>query len=105
VGQPAEKGVRDARATDLLAIHLAYARRVSSLRPPAQLDADARQIRRDIATQERALARISVALRSVNLQRASQEALVLRELAGRANSLLVRLDLTQCALRPSSMAL
>jgi len=92
-------------ADNVLAVHRAYARRVSALRPPAQLDADARQIRRDIAAQERALARIAVALRRPNLQQASQEALVLRQLAGRANALLVRLDLMQCALRPSSMPL
>jgi hypothetical protein len=92
-------------ADNVLSIHRAYARRVSSLRSPAELATDARQIQRDIAAQERALAGIAVALRSANLKRASQEALVLRELAGRANALLVRLDLTGCALRPSSMPL
>lgn len=57
------------------------------------------------AAQERAVLRLAGAARKGNYRGAHAEAMTLRELAGRANTELMRLGLNQCLLRPSGMPL
>jgi hypothetical protein len=87
------------------AIHVDYARRAARLKPPAADADDARQVRQLNAEQERALRRIARIARTRNYSAASTEALALRELAGRMNTVLLGLGLNQCALRASAMPL
>lgn len=89
----------------VLAVHRAYARRVAAVRPPSRYKADVAQIRQFNGAQERALRRVTLAARAGNLQLAAQEAMGLRELAGRANPVFLRLGLSGCAFRASGMPL
>jgi hypothetical protein len=92
-----------AHSARILAIHRAYARRVARVRAPAKFAADLRQIRAFNAGQLQLLQRVGQAARSVGS--AAKEALALRELAGRANPVFLRLGLDRCALRPSGIPL
>ncbi len=93
------------RGARILAIHRAYAARVSSLRPPAAWAAEAREIRTFNAAQQRILQRVVDAARSGDLGRATREAVGLRELAGRANTVFLTLGLARCAFGGSGMPL
>ena len=89
----------------VLAVHRAYARRVARVRAPKPYRPDLAQIRRFNATQDQVLLRVTVAARKGDLQGAAQHAMALRELAGRANAVFVRLGLGDCAFRASGMPL
>ncbi len=96
---------RPTRLTDIaphaqrvLAILRAHDRRAARLGAP-QL------VRAFNAEQERAVARLGSAARAGNYRAAQAQATALRELAGRANTELMRLGLTQCVLRASGMPL
>jgi hypothetical protein len=97
-------GIAD-RGAGILAIHRAYAARVSSLRPPPAWEPEIRQIHAFNAQQQGILQRVVAAARSGDLGRASQEAVALRELAGRANVVFLRLGLDRCAFGASGMPL
>jgi hypothetical protein len=90
-------------AQKVLAIHRAYAQRVARLRVPGATANDAREVNRLHAEQLRALQRVAQAARAGDFSRATNEGLALRELAGRANTVFLRLGLNQCALRPSAI--
>jgi hypothetical protein len=77
----------------------------SSLRPPAQYQAEAAIIDRLNARQVRVLGRVANLARAGDIGSASREARALRVFAGDANSELLRLGLTDCLVRPSSMPL
>jgi hypothetical protein len=94
-----------AHSARVLAIHRAYAERVRRVRAPARYQADLRQIRAFNAAQLQLLARVGQAARSSGVGSAASEALALRELAGRANPVFLRLGLDRCALRSSGMPL
>ncbi len=89
----------------VLAVHRAYARRVTKVRAPKRYKAELAQIRQFNATQEQVLLRVTIAARRRDLQAAAQEAMALRELAGRANAVFVRLGLNGCAFHASGMPL
>jgi hypothetical protein len=94
-----------ARGARILAIQRAYAARVSASRPPAANAVEAREIRRFNASQQRILGRVVAAAQSGDLARAYRESVALRELAGRANTVFLRLGLSRCAFGASSMPL
>jgi hypothetical protein len=94
-----------ARGTRILAIHRAYAARVRSFQPPAAYSAEARELRGFNASQQRILRRVVAAAQAGSLARAYRESVALRELAGGANAVLLRLGLGQCAFRGSGMPL
>jgi hypothetical protein len=94
-----------AHSARVLAIHRAYAQRVRRVRAPARYRADLSQIRAFNAAQLQALQRVTRAARSNGVGSAASEALALRELAGRANPVYLRLGLDRCALRASGMPL
>jgi len=98
------KGIA-ARGARILAIHRAYATRVASFQPPAAYPAEARELRGFNASQQRILRRVVAAAQAGNLARAYRESIALRELAGRANTVFLRLGLSQCAFRGSGMPL
>ena len=93
------------RGERILAIHRAYAARVASLGAPAGYSGDAREIRAFNASQQRILRRVVAAARSGDLARASRASIALRELAGRANIVFLRLGLSRCAFGGSGMPL
>jgi hypothetical protein len=95
-------GIAD-RGTQILAIHATYAARVAALRPPSAYRAEAREIRAFNAAQQRTLRRVVAAGQAGNLGAASRRAVALRELAGRANSLFLRLGLDRCAFGAAGM--
>jgi hypothetical protein len=103
--RPASLDGLGAHATSVHAIHRTHARRVSSLRPPAQYRAEAATIDRLNARQVRVLGRVAQHARGGDISSASREARALRVFAGDANSELLRLGLTDCLVRPSSMPL
>jgi hypothetical protein len=103
--RPASLDGIGAHATRVHAIHRAHARRVSSLRPPAEYQAEATTIDRLNARQVRVLGRVANLARDGDIGSASREARSLRVFAGDANSELLRLGLTDCLVRPSSMPL
>ena len=105
VSQPTTAGGIAARGAQILAIHRAYSMRVSSLGAPAGYSAEARDIRSFNASQRRILQRVVRAAQRGDLVRASREAVNLRELAGRANTVFLGLGLGQCAFRGSGMPL
>lgn len=86
-------------AQKVLTIHRAHARRVARLRTPGATADDAREVNRLNAEQLRALQRLARAARAGDFSRATSEGMALRELAGRANTVFLRLGLNQCALR------
>jgi hypothetical protein len=94
-----------AHSARILAIHRVYAKRVARVRAPARFAADLRQIRAFNASQLQVLQRITRAARSNGVGSAASEALALRELAGRANPVYLRLGLDRCAMRASGMPL
>jgi len=94
-----------ARSARILVIHRAYAARVSSVSPPAAYAAEAREIRRFNTSQQRILQRVVTAAQSGDLARSTRESVALRELAGRANTVFLRLGLSQCAFGGSGMPL
>jgi hypothetical protein len=94
-----------ARGERILAIQRGYAARVAALRPSAAYAAEGREIRGFNASQERILQRVIALARAGDLARATQEAVALRELAGRANAVFLRLGLDRCALGGSGMPL
>lgn len=96
---------RPTRLTDLaphaqrvLAVLKAHRRRAARLGAPPQVLAFS-------AEQERAVLRLAGAARKGNYRAAQAQSMALRELAGRANTELMKLGLTQCVLRPSGMPL
>jgi len=97
-------GIAD-RGTRILAIHRAYAARISSFRLPAGYAVEARELRGFNTSQQRILQRVVAAARAGNLARAYRESIALRELAGRANAVLLRLGLSRCAFGGSGMPL
>jgi hypothetical protein len=103
--RPATASGIAARGTRILAIQRAYATRVSAFRPPAGYVVEARELRRFNASQERILERVVAAARSGDLAGSSREAVALRELAGRANTVFLRLGLPECAFGSSGMPL
>jgi hypothetical protein len=92
-------------ASRVHAIHRTYARRVSSLRPPAAYRAEAGTIDRLNARQVRVLGRVARLAGGGDISTASREVRALRVFAGDANSELLRLGLTACLFRPSGMPL
>jgi len=105
VPRPTTAGGIAARGARILAIHRAYAARVSSFPPPAAYRAEAREIRSFNASQQRILRRVVATARTGDLARSYREAIALRELAGRANTVFLRLGLPHCAFRGSGMPL
>jgi hypothetical protein len=96
---------RPTRLTDIaphaqrvLAILKAHDRRATRLGAPPQVLAFN-------AEQQRAVLRLAGAARQGNYRGAQAEATALRELAGRANTELMMLGLTQCVIRASGMPL
>jgi hypothetical protein len=85
-------------AQRVLAVLKAHRRRAARLGAPPQVLAFS-------AEQERAVLRLAGAARKGNYRAAQAQAIALRELAGRANTELMRLGLDQCVLRASSMPL
>jgi hypothetical protein len=103
--RPATPSGIAARGARILAIHRASAARVASFQPPAAYPAEARELRGFNASQQRILQRVVAAAQAGNLARAYRESVALRELAGRANTVFLRLGLSQCAFRGSGMPL
>ena len=93
------------RGERILAIHRAFSTRVAALRAPAAWKSEAQEVRVINVSQQRALARVVAAARSGDLGRATQEAVRLRELAGRANTVFMRLGLDRCVFGASGMPL
>jgi hypothetical protein len=85
-------------AQRVLAVLRAHSRRAARLGAPPQ-------VRAFNAEQERAVLRLARAARAGNYRAASSQATALRELAGRANTELLRLGLAQCAIRGTAMPL
>jgi hypothetical protein len=94
-----------ARGDRILAIYRAYAARVASIRSPAAYKSEASQIRAFNARQQQLLERVAAAARSGDLGLATRQAVALRELAGRANSVFLAVGLDRCAFGSSSMPL
>jgi hypothetical protein len=94
-----------ARGARILAIHRAYAARVASFQPRAAYPAEARELRRFNASQQRILRRVVAAARAGDLARSYHESVALRKLAGRANTVFHGLGLSQCAFGTSGMPL
>lgn len=105
LSRPAGLDGMGTHAYGVLAIHRAYRRRVSRLRPPAKYLAEARTVDRLNAQEVRALSRVARVAASGDIAAASREARSLRVLAGEANAQLLKLGLTPCLLRASSMPL
>jgi hypothetical protein len=103
--RPATASGIAARGTRILAIQRAYAARVSALRPPAGYVVEARGLHRFDASQQRILRRVVAAARSGDLAGSSREAVALRELAGRANTVFLQLGLAECVFGSSGMPL
>jgi hypothetical protein len=97
-------GIAD-RGERILAIHRSFATRVAVLRAPSAWKPEAQELRAINVAQQRALARVVAAARSGDLGRATQEAVALRELAGRANTVFMRLELDRCVVRAFGMPL
>jgi hypothetical protein len=97
-------GIAD-RGAQILTIHRAYAARVSSLRPPVDWEPEVGELRAFNAQQQRILQRVVAVARSGDVGRSSQEAVALRELAGRANTVFLRLRLDRCTFGASGMPL
>ena len=93
------------RGEQILAIHRSFATRVAALRASSAWKTEAQEVRAINVAQQRALARVVVAARSGDLGRATQEAVRLRELAGRANIIFMRLGLDRCVFGASGMPL
>lgn len=96
---------RPTRLTDIaphaqrvLAVLHAHSRRSARLGAP-------REVRNLNREQEQTVVRLARAARAGNYRAAQAQAMALRELAGRANTELMRLGLTQCVLRASGMPL
>jgi hypothetical protein len=85
-------------AQRILAVLRAHSRRAARLGAPAQIQAFDEE-------QQRAVLRLARAARAGNYRAASRQATALRELAGRANTELLRLGLAQCAIRATAMPL
>jgi hypothetical protein len=66
---------------------------------------EARELRRFNASQQRILERVVDAARSGDLAGSSREAVALRVLAGRANTVFLQLGLAECAFGSSGMPL
>lgn len=94
-----------ARGAMILAIHRRYASRVAAIRPPAAYRAEAREIRGFNLSEQRALERVLAAARAGDLGLATRRSIALRELAGRANAVFLRLGLSRCAFGSSGMPL
>jgi hypothetical protein len=105
LARPASVDGIGAHASRVHAIHRTYARRVSALRPPARYQLEAATIDRLNARQLRVLGRVAQLARGGDISSASRQARSLRVFAGDANSELLRLGLTACLIRPSSMPL
>jgi hypothetical protein len=105
LARPASVDGIGAHASRVHAIHQAHARRVSSLRPPVAYRTEAATIDRLNARQVRVLGRVAGLARAGDIGSASRQARSLRVFAGDANSELLRLGLTACLVRPSSMPL
>jgi len=103
--RPATASGIAARGTRILAIQRAYAARVAAFRPPAGYVVEARELRRFDASQQRILERVVAAARSGDLAGSSREAVGLRELAGRANTVFLQLGLAECVFGSSGMPL
>ena len=103
--RPATLSAIAARGARILAIHRAYAARVSSIHAPAAYTVEARELRGFDNSQQRILRRVVAAAQSGNVARAYRESVALRELAGRANTVLLRLGLSRCVFSASSMPL
>lgn len=101
---PTAAGIAE-RGERILAIHRSFATRVAALRAPSAWKPEAQELRAINGAQQRALARVVAAARSGDLGRATQEAVALRELAGRANTVFMRLGLDRCAFGASGMPL
>ena len=85
-------------AQRVLAVLKAHDRRAARLGAPPR-------VRTINAEQQRAVLRLAQAARAKDYRAAQTQATALRELAGRANTELMRLGLTQCVLRGSGMPL
>jgi hypothetical protein len=85
-------------AQRVLAVLKAHDRRAARLGAPPQ-------VRAFNAEQQRGVLRLAAAVRKGNYRAAQAQAMALRELAGRANTELMSLGLTQCVLRASGMPL
>ena len=94
-----------ARGKRILRIHRRYAARVAAIRPPTAYRIEAREISGFNASQQRALERVVDAARSGDLGRASRGSVALRELAGRASAVFLRLGLSGCAFGSAGMPL
>jgi hypothetical protein len=94
-----------ARTARTLDVYREYAARVEALRIPSAYRAEGREIRDFNGQQERILARVAAAARAGDLGLASRESVALRELAGRANAVFLRLGLESCAFGSSGMPL
>jgi hypothetical protein len=103
--RPASLDGLGAHASRVHAIHQTHARRVAALRPPATYRAEAATIDRLNARHARVLGRVAGLARAGDISSASRQARALRVFAGDANSELLRLGLTACLVRPSSMPL
>lgn len=95
----AERGGR------ILAIHRSFATHVAALRAPSAWNPEAQEVHAINVSQQRILGRVVAAARSGDLGRATQEAVKLRELAGRANTVFMRLGLRRCVFGASGMPL
>lgn len=93
------------RGERITAIHRSYAARVAALRAPSAWKSEAKEVRAINLSQQRILARVVAAARSGDLGRATQESVALRELAGRANTVFMRLGLDRCVFGASGMPL
>jgi len=93
------------RGTRILAVHRAYARRIGSIRAPSEWKPEVLSIQGFNREQQTILRRVVAAARSSNLGSAMQEAMALRELAGRANTVFLPLGLDRCAFGVSGMPL
>jgi hypothetical protein len=93
------------RGKRILVIHRSFATRVAALRAPGAWKSEAREVRAINEFQQRVLARVVAAALSGDLGRATQEAVALRELAGSANTVFMRLGLDRCVFGSSGMPL
>jgi hypothetical protein len=103
--RPASLDGIGAHASRVHAIHRTHARRVAALQPPATYRAEAATLDRLNARHARVLGRVAGLARAGDISSASRQARALRVFAGDANSELLRLGLTDCLVRPSSMPL
>jgi hypothetical protein len=95
----AERGAR------ILAVYRAYDARVASLKTPDAWRPEVQEIRGFNVEQRLIVRRVVAAARSGNLGSAMQQAVPLRELAGRANIVYLRIGLARCAFGASGMPL